>query len=262
MIVRENIVVAISSLLAFLLCGASVSAQQMLDDVKSMFEKSKIYPDGTVYFIDDDGEKYAIPFATVSVYDKDDRDKLVYYVMADRFGHYRIPKYDYTKSFYYVLEAPGFVPKGEYVDELPTVRKWDNNKPLTGNYSISFEVGRDSLAPKSPYSLKVFDAASLKEAANPESLLDLVGAVPGIKYEGGELLTTDGGAVRLKITDGEVPSEMWSYLSMVPCLLIEELELYTLPEGGAFDAVVNVVGSIGKRVKKNFNGYKVFGGER
>lgn len=146
MITRNNIIVAFCSLLWLLFYEAPMSAQHMLEDVKSMFEKSKIYPDGTVYFTDDDGEKYAIPFATVSVYEKDDRDKLVYYVMADRFGHYRIPKYDYTKPFYYVLEAPGFVPKGELVDELPTVRKWDNDKPLTGNYSISFEVEKDSLS--------------------------------------------------------------------------------------------------------------------
>ncbi len=244
-----------------MLCEASASAQQMLEDVRAIFEKSKIYPDGTVYFVDDDGEKYAIPFATVSVYDKDNRGKLVYFVMADRFGHYRIPKYDYTKSFYYFIEAPGFLPKGEYVDELPTVRKWDNNKPLSGNYSISFEVEKDTLFPDRPYSLRVFGAASLREAANPEGLLDLVGAVPGIKYENGELLTAEGGAVRLKITDGEVPPELWTYLQKVPCLFVEELELYTLPKGGAFDAVVNVVGHIGKRVKKNFNGYKVFGGD-
>lgn len=260
MITRNNIIVAFCSLLWLLFYEAPMSAQHMLEDVKSMFEKSKIYPDGTVYFTDDDGEKYAIPFATVSVYEKDDRDKLVYYVMADRFGHYRIPKYDYTKPFYYVLEAPGFVPKGELVDELPTVRKWDNDKPLMGNYSISFEVEKDSLFPDKPYSLRVFDAASLKKATEPGGLLELVGAVPGIKYEDGELSTTEGGAVRLKITDGEVPPELWSYLPMVPSLFIEELELYTLPKGGSFDAVVNVVGTIGKRVKKNFNGYKVFGG--
>ncbi|MGN0029085.1 MAG: hypothetical protein ACI35Q_05060 [Marinilabiliaceae bacterium] len=252
-------ILAVVAVLLFCFSATSSAQDGMLDDIKKFTSSSLIYPDGSVFFVDNDGVEKAIPFAMVSVYDKSKGGELAYVSMADRFGHYVIKQYDYTKAFTYVVEAPGFIPDTADVDKLPT--KWKDGSPVKGNVTTNFELKRqgDSRPPK-PYSLKAYKESEIKVTSDAGGWEGLIRSVPGLKVEDGELVTASGDAVRIKVNDGEMPAEIRKYLVYMPCFMVSDIEVYTLAPGGLYGAVVNIVGSIGQRTTKNFNGYAVFDG--
>lgn len=246
----------------FFCLSATTSAQgNMLDDIKKSYETSLIYPDGTVCFADNDSVRKAIPFAMVSVYDHEGSGELTYVSMSDRFGHFSIERYDYTKAFTYVIEAPGFIADTFVIKKLPTTRWWDDNGPLQGNVSHTFKLKKaeDGQLPK-PYTMRAYKADDVKITSDAGGWEGLLRSVPGLRFEDGELLTVNGEPVRVKLNDAEVPAEVRRHFASFPCFMLSEVELYTLPAGGRYGAVVNLVGAIGKRVTKNFNGYAVFYG--
>lgn len=252
-------ILAAVSVLLFCFSSTSSAQDGMLDDIKKFTSSSLIYPDGSVFFVDDDGVEKAIPFAMLSVYEKSKGGELAYVSMADRFGHYAIKQYDYTKAFTYVVEAPGFTPDTVVIDKLPT--KWKDGTPVKGNLTTNFELKRASGERLvKPYSLKAYKESEIKVTSDAGGWEGLIRSVPGLKVEDGELVTATGDAVRIKINDGEMPSEIRKYLVYMPCLMVSDIEVYTLAPGGLYGAVVNIVGTMGQRTSKNFNGYAVFDG--
>lgn len=250
---------AVVAVLLFCFSATSSAQDGMLDDIKKFTSSSLIYPDGSVFFVDDDGVEKAIPFAVLSVYDKSKGGELAYVCMADRFGHYAIKQYDYNKAFTYVIEAPGFVADTVDVAKLPTT--WKNGSPVRGNVTSNFELKRavgERLA--KPYHLKAYRESEIKVTSDAGGWEGLVRSLPGFKVEDGELVTTAGDAVRIKINDGEMPAEVRKYLTYMPCFMVSDVEVYTLAPGGLYGAVVNIVGTVGQRATKNFNGYVVFDG--
>lgn len=245
----------------FLALSYAAPAQSLVEELKSLYKRSEIFPVGTAFFEADDGECYAIPFATFSFYDHDDSDKLVYLVMADRFGAYTIRNYDYKKSFVCIVEAPGFESKRCEVDPFIGMTLPDGRPLLRGNLDYHFEL-KSSHGGSSPYNMKTYKVDDLKRNADAGDLMELLGNIPGLRYEDGELTTSDGGAVRLKANDDEIPSGMLKYMNAVPLVAITEIEVYTLPDGGLFDAVVNILIIGGKRSEKIERFHKVWEGGR
>lgn len=246
-------------IVALLLCIVTTSsAQGLVDDIKAIMAKSDIYPDGTIYF-EKDGKRLAIPFAVVNVYDNNDHTKLVYHTMADRFGHYQIAVYDYTKPYHYVIEATGFETTEYDTDKLNT--KWPDGSPFYGNSTIDYKLTLKEPYKGKPYTMKSYKESDLTANADPTGWIELACTAPGIKKEDDDIVTTDGGSVRLKMNDAEIPAAFYKYLSAFPCFMVSEIEVYALPEGGTYSAVVNIVGSVGKRITENFNKFEVFNGE-
>lgn len=240
-----------------LVLASSAAAQSLVEEFKSFYKRSEIYPVGIAFFEADNGERYAIPFATFSFYDHDDSDKLVYLVMADRFGAYTIRNYDYKKSYVLIVDAPGFVQGNFVIGPLRTTHP--DGSPLTGNTDIYSRLEKISDG-GSPYSLKTYKVDDLKRKADAGDLMELLGSIPGLRYEDGELTTSDGGAVRLKANDDEIPSGLLKYMNALPLVALTEIEVYTLPGGGLFDAVVNLLVVGGTRTPKRERFYKVWEG--
>lgn len=236
---------------------SAASAQPLVEELKSLYKRSEIYPVGTAFFEADDGESYAIPFATFSYYDHDDSDKLVYLVMADRFGAYTVRNYDYKKSYVCIVDAPGFV--SLRCDVAPYSTTHPDGRPLKGNVDHHFRLDKISEG-GSPYSLKTYNVDDLKRKSDAGDLMGLLGSIPGLRYEDGELTTSDGGSVRLKANDDEIPSGLLKYINALPLAALAEIEVYTLPEGGLFDAVVNFLLVGGKRTGKRERFHKVWEG--
>lgn len=253
----------LSVIAALLFCiSASSSAQDasnMLDDIKKFTSSSLRYPDGTVYFLDKDSVKKAIPFAMVSVYFPAEGGKLAYVTMADRFGYFDIRQFDYTKTFNIVAEAPGFAP--DTLKNIKIRETWSDGRPVKGNVSHFLGVTKMDEKPlPKPYSMKAYKESEIKVTSDAGGWEGLIRSVPGLKVEDGELVTANGDAVRIKINDAEMPAEIRKYFTYLPCFMVSSVELYTLAPGGAYGAVLNIVGTIGQRATKNFNGFVVFDG--
>lgn len=240
-----------------LVLASAASAQSLVEELKSLYKRSEVFPVGTAYFEADNGERYAIPFATFSFYDHDDSDRLVYLIMADRFGAYTVRNYDYKKSYVCIVEAPGFAQGNYEVRPLSTTHP--DGRPLKGNTDIHFKLEKISEG-GSPYSLKTYKVDDLKRKADAGDLMELLGSIPGLRHEDGGLTTSDGGAVRLKANDDEIPSGLLKYMNALPLMALTEIEVYTLPGGGPFDAVVNLLVVGGKRTPKRERFYKVWEG--
>lgn len=254
-------VLARAACVAILLGHASAApAQSLVEELKALYKRSEIYPVGTAFFEADDGEHYAIPFATFSFYDHDDNDKLVYLVMADRFGTYTIRNYDYKRSFVCIVEAPGLGSLRCEVDSFIGMTLPDGRPLLRGNLDYHFKLKKVSDV-GIPYSLKTYKVDDLRRKADAGDLMELLGSIPGLRYEGGELTTSDGGSVRLKANDDEIPSGVLKYINALPLVALTEVEVYTLPEGGLFDAVVNILVVGGKRNEKIDRFHKVWEGD-
>lgn len=108
--------------------------------------------------------------------------------------------------------------------------------------------------------MKAYKESEIKITSDAGGWEGLIRSVPGLKVEDGELVTANGDAVRIKINDAEMPAEIRKYFTYLPCFMVSSVELYTLAPGGAYGAVLNIVGTIGQRATKNFNGFVVFDG--
>lgn len=259
----KALVKIIGVVFALLFClSATTSAQDfsdMMDDIKKFTSSSLRYPDGTVYFTDDDSVKKAIPFAMVSVYDPADGGRLAYVSMADRFGHFAIRQFDYTKAFDYVAQAPGFIP--DTLKNIKIRETWSDGRPVKGNVSHFFGLKRADGKPLAkPYSMKAYKESEIQITSDAGGWEGLIRSIPGLKMEDGELVTADGDAVRIKLNDAEMPAEARKYFKHFPCFMVSAVEVYALAPGGLYGAVVNIVGTVGQRAEKNFNGYAVYDG--
>lgn len=223
---KSNIILAF-----FLVCvNLSIAAQ------------SKIWIMGNVY-TEEQGKQTTIPFATISIYDYKQQNELKYFKVCGPHGNYNINPYDYKKQYHFIVEAPGFKTKEFNLKAIPEV--W-NGKPFSGNCNVNILMERqtDQAINNTP---RIYKLADLKKRGKAQSLTDLLCLVPEIQKDGDSWVTKQGeGSVCLFLNGIHATPKTLSKFDEIPSAGIASIEYYQLPEGGIYDATVNITLIVGK----------------
>lgn len=196
---------------------------------------SKIWINGNA-FSESGGSQKAVPFATISFYDAPDYANLAYFTVCGPVGNYRVNPYEYTKDYYVVAECPGYETRKFHLKPIPEV--W-NGRPFSGNATV--DIRMEPVSPVKDIAPEKFEGGG-KEGKN---LLQLLQGLPGITYADGSLLTKEEGSVCLLMNGYSVGADVVGQLDKIPGNAVSCLEYYPLPEGGLYQAAVNVVLSVG-----------------
>lgn len=209
--------------------------------------QSNIWVNGYTY-TEEAGKQIMIPFATISVYDYIQTDQLKYFVVSGPYGNYRIKPYDYKKQYHFVVEAPGYKTRTFNMKEVPEIM---NGKPFSGNTTISILMEKDSSQSVASTEPQTYTKEQLEKNGKVKLLPELLSLLPEIRKEGEDWITVKGeGSVCLFLNGANVNSKTLSALNELPTNVVSSLEYYQLPQGGAYDAVVNIVLSMGQKASR------------
>lgn len=209
--------------------------------------QSNIWVNGYTY-TEEAGKQIMIPFATISVYDYIQTDQLKYFVVSGPYGNYRIKPYDYKKQYHFVVEAPGYKTRTFNMKEVPEIM---NGKPFSGNTTISILMEKDPSQSVASTEPQTYTKEQLEKNGKVKLLPELLSLLPEIRKEGEDWITVKGeGSVCLFLNGVNVNSKTLSALNELPTNVVSSLEYYQLPQGGAYDAVVNIVLSMGQKASR------------
>lgn len=94
----------------------------------------------------------------------------------------------------------------------------------------------------------IYTKEELEKSGKVKLLPELLSLLPEIRKEGEDWITIKGeGSVCLFLNGIKVDSKVLSTLNKLPTNVVSSLEYYQLPQGGIYDAVVNIVLSIGQK---------------
>ena len=206
--------------------------------------QSNIWINGYTY-TEEAGKQIMIPFATISVYDYIQTDQLKYFVVSGPCGNYRIKPYDYKKQYRFVVEAPGYKTRTFNVKEVPEIV---NAKPFSGNSTIHILMEKDTMQSVDSLFKTIYMKEELEKTGKVKLLPELLSLLPKIRKEGEDWITIKReGSVCLFLNGLKVDSKALSTLNELPTNVVSSLEYYQLPQGGTYDAAVNIVLSIGQK---------------
>lgn len=196
----------------------------------------KLHINGYVFNMED-GNPTGIPFATVYYYDKEDQNKLEYFQFTDITGRYDLGEDVKSQDYFVKIVAPGFKMRSRDIVGLPQTFK--------GNLTLHYKLEKDVIY---NFNKKIFTVKELK----PEqglNLIDLVCMLPGvIKDDSGNILTEDGGSVRL-LLNGRTMRKDISKLSQMPLIVVDNIEYYDLDDcdGSLYQGVINIILTVGDK---------------
>lgn len=206
--------------------------------------QSNIWINGYTY-TEEQGKQVMIPFVTISIYDYPQTNNLKYFVVSGTHGNYSIKPFDYKKQYHYVVEAPGYKTKEFNTNPIPET---NNGKPFSGNCTIHILMEKDTLHPITNALPKIYQKDELKKKGKVKSINDLLALMPEISKEGNDWITTEGkGSVCLCLNGTNLTAQTLPMLNELPTDAVSSLEYYQLPQGGIYEAVVNIMLIAGKQ---------------
>lgn len=209
----------------------------LMSVVSSVSAQSDVWLHGYVY--SNAGEKQEmIPFATISVYAHDDSENLKAYIVSGIYGEYMLRPYDRKQPHTFVVEAPGYKTHRLSLKEIPEMM---GGQPVRGSVSVHIEMERDSSAVIVPEK-KEYDKSMFAGNDSVKTVKQMLELIDEIECDEDVWVAKSTGESVCMMLNGV-------YMSFVPMTEIEEIpaeaaskiEYYSLPEGGVYGAVVNLV---------------------
>lgn len=179
-----------------------------------------------------------IPFATISVYDYDDSESMKAYIVSGIYGEYMLRPYDRTRQHTIVVEAPGYKTRRINLREIPEMM---GGQPVRGSMSVHFEMERDSSAVFVPEK-KEYDKSVIAGNDSVKSVKQVLELIDEIECDENVWVEkATGESVCIMFNGVYMPFVPMAEIEPVPAEAISKIEYYSLPEGGAYGAVVNLV---------------------
>jgi len=206
------------------------------------YSQSKIWIYGHVYENGKNDKQGLIPFATISYYSYENQSELNYSTMSGPTGNYLIKPYNYKAKYHAVVEAPGYKTIFFNLKEIPEV--WNGN-PFSGNASVNICMVRDSTKMEEFISPREYTIKQLKKQYKIKTFKDLIEQISDVKIDGMDLLTQQGGSVRIFVNGAGVTSEICKEIYELPVSIISKLEYYNLPKGGLYEGALDIILNVG-----------------
>lgn len=180
-------------------------------------------------FCDDSVEVEAVPFATVKYYSYKDPGKLEYIDFTDLSGKYDIGQNVKQKEFHIEISAPGYQKRGKNIGNLP--------KTFKGNMTLHFRMHKSQEPLDTPISIDINEMKGVK------TLTDAILQVPVVeKIEGNDVVSIDGGTIRVFINGFTFSADKLDMLSQFPIEALKDVHYYNLLKYNTmYDGVINLI---------------------
>ena len=180
-------------------------------------------------FCEDSSKVEAIPFATVRYYDYKDPKKLEYIDFTDLSGQYNLGQHVAQRDYHIEIEAPGYQKREKNIGKLP--------KSYKGNMTFHFKLHKDQTPLAAPISYAVDKMTGAK------TLIDVIRQIPAVdKIEGTDVLSKDGGTIRVLVNGFTFNAEKLSQLSQFPIDVLNDVQYYDLKKYNTiYNGVINLV---------------------
>jgi len=176
-----------------------------------------------------------IPFCTVKYCDINNHDVIEYLGVTDLRGFYSLGENIPIKNYHVVIESPGY----------NTISKDMGNFPAQELLTLHFEMTRSGSVP-----VAARQSYSLSDLNIPkkQKLSEAVTRIPGITVdEYGNLLTEEGGSVRLLLVGQNVPFTDLAQLDEIPMSYVSHFEYYDITDfNTVYSGIVNIVLTTGQ----------------
>lgn len=208
--------------------------------------QSDIWVSGYVY-TEVEGQQVMIPFATISVYDLTETDKMEYYSVSGMQGNYTIKPYHYQKPYHYVVRALGFKTKEFNLKAIP---EYIDGKPFSGNASVNVKLERDSAIQVPHTQCVAYTMSELQKKGKAKSIIDAFNLLDEIKQDGNDWIDMKSEESVCFFMNGMyVTADVYAKLQYIPADMIAKLEYYKLPKNCDYGAAVNIMLSVGSESK-------------
>lgn len=197
--------------------------------------QSKIWLDGYVY-AENDSTQEAVPFATLSFFDTEEKSNIVYFTVCGPKGNYEVKQYDHKKTYYVVANAPGYEVKEFHIKEIPEY--WDN-KPFSGNVTVNVKMTskKESIVAK-----RAFEPNdSVRE------LCDYLMNIPNVCKDDMGWSTKNGGGICIFLNGNMANEQILSNINKIPMDVVSRIDYYKLPNGSLFEVALDIVLQIGDK---------------
>lgn len=217
-----------------------VTLQFTLLTILSSSAQNNTFFMGHVYSEDSiSGEQTMIPFATLKISSVNNANKILAIRISGLNGGYDLKGFDTDSTYIIKVKAPG-------VREQSFVTKPNNGRVKSGNLSVH-PMLKTEIKYKSPVEKQSFTE---KDVSNDKttSVANMLENIPGLTVENGEILTVDGGSVRLMMNGFNLNPDVYAKIKDLPASeVVKTMDYYNLTEfdGSAYDGILNIRITVG-----------------
>jgi len=203
----------------------------------------KIWLDGYVY-AEKDSIQEAVPFATLSFFDTEEKTNVVYFTICGPNGNYEVKPYDHKRTYYVVASIPCYEDKEFHVKEIPEY--WDS-KPFSGNVTVNIKMTSKG---ESSITKRTFEPSD-----SVRGLCDYLMKLPNVCKDDVGWTTKSGGGICIFLNGSIANEQILSNMDNIPMDVVSRIDYYELPKGGVYEMALDIVLGIGD--KPAFPSYKM-----
>lgn len=175
-----------------------------------------------------------IPFATIKFYELDNPDKIVAITISAINGSYAIKGLDTYSKYIVKVSAPG-------INEQTFISRPNSGKIKFGDISTHTQLVVDE-GYENPVEKQSFTPDTF-EKNKDLTLVQMIELLPKLEVVSNDIMTKDGGSVRLMVNGFNSEATLFSQLKDYPVVdLVKSMDYYDLSdfEGSLYDGVLNV----------------------
>lgn len=202
--------------------------------INTVKAQNELYFDGYVYYEDSLEKQTMIPFATIKLYEVSSPDKIVASSITAINGYYNIKGLDTYSKYIVKVSAPG-------INEQLFITRPNNGNIKTGNISTHTQLIVD----------KKYKSSIEKQSFTPDSFVDgkdltiikMIEMLPELEITNNDIMTKDGGSVRLTINGANQDASLFEQLKVLPVAdVIKSMDYYDLSDfdDSLYDGVLNI----------------------
>lgn len=196
--------------------------------------QSKLFFSGYVFYEDSSEKQIMIPFATIKFYEVNNPDKIAAVTISETNGGYKIMGLDTYNKYIVKVSAAG-------INEQTFISRPNSGKIKSGNISVHTQLvvdeGFENPVEKQSFSPDTF------EKNKDLTLVQMIELLPELEVISNDIMTKDGGSVRLMVNGFNSESTLFSQLKDYPVVdLVKSMDYYDLSdfEGYLYDGVLNI----------------------
>jgi len=202
--------------------------------INTIKAQGELFFSGYVYFEDTSENQITIPFATIKFYEANNPDKIAAITISETNGGYKLMDLDTYNKYIVKVSAPG-------ISEQSFISRPNSGKIKSGNISVHTQLvvdeGFENPVEKQSFSPDTF------EKNKDLTLVQMIELLPELEVISNDIMTKDGGSVRLMVNGFNSESTLFSQLKDYPVVdLVKSMDYYDLSdfEGYLYDGVLNI----------------------
>lgn len=202
--------------------------------ISTVKAQSELFFSGYVYFEDSSEKQIMMPFATIKFYEVNNPDKIAAVTISETNGGYKIMGLDTYNKYIVKVSAPG-------INEQTFISRPNSGKIKSGNISVHTKLVVDE-GYKNPVEKQSFLPDTFEDNKDL-TLVQMIELLPELEVVSSDIMTKDGGSVRVMINGFNSEAILFSQLKDYPVVdLVKSMDYYDLSdfEGSLYDGVLNI----------------------